>query len=135
MCGIVGFSGSFAPELIAEANQWQGHRGPDDRGDYIDREAGVGLGYVRLAILDQRIGQQQGGARVPVLGHRLQQRPSMGDRTGRPEPGQQRGPDPQPCGLVQGFLDEGGPVIRLEGVDEEPAPAPAPAQTPADTTE
>lgn len=59
MCGIAGF-------LDARANgrneQWQGiagamqeaihHRGPDDRGTWIDAEAGVALAHLRLSIVD-----------------------------------------------------------------------------------
>lgn len=52
MCGIVGYYGSFAPELIAKANQSQAHRGPDDSGYFVDSSVGVGLGHVRLSILE-----------------------------------------------------------------------------------
>ncbi len=52
MCGIVGFSGAFAPEDLARANAAQGHRGPDDAGQFIDAASGVGLGHRRLSILD-----------------------------------------------------------------------------------
>jgi len=59
MCGIAGFldpgrrldprsydavAGAMADRLI--------HRGPDDRGVWCDTEAGIGLGFRRLAILD-----------------------------------------------------------------------------------
>lgn len=52
MCGILGYSGTFAGGAIAQANRVQAHRGPDDAGQFIDSEAGVGLGHVRLSILD-----------------------------------------------------------------------------------
>lgn len=52
MCGILGYSGSFAPELLAKGNRLQSHRGPDDSGHFVDAEVGVGLGHVRLSILD-----------------------------------------------------------------------------------
>jgi asparagine synthase (glutamine-hydrolysing) len=57
MCG---FAGQYAPEgLSAEAagevqrmSDALAHRGPDDRGVWCDAEAGVALGFRRLAILD-----------------------------------------------------------------------------------
>lgn len=52
MCGIVGYSGRFHPDLIGPANHLQSHRGPDDVGEYSDADAGIGLGHVRLSILD-----------------------------------------------------------------------------------
>ena len=52
MCGIVGFSGAFAPENLARANDAQAHRGPDDDGQFVDAAARVGLGHRRLSILD-----------------------------------------------------------------------------------
>jgi asparagine synthase (glutamine-hydrolysing) len=55
MCGIAGFAGSggnFTRESITQANRLQAHRGPDDVGEFFDDEAGIGLGHVRLAILD-----------------------------------------------------------------------------------
>src|SRR5438067_13641191 len=52
MCGILGYSGRFAPELITHANRLQIHRGPDDSGEFFDAGAGVGLGFVRLSILE-----------------------------------------------------------------------------------
>lgn len=57
MCGVVGF---LQPALRRDT--WEGvlkamtdslaHRGPDDHGQWVDAEAGVGLGHRRLAILD-----------------------------------------------------------------------------------
>ena len=52
MCGVLGYSGRFAPELIAQANSRQGHRGPDDRGEFIDAGRGLGLGHLRLSIVE-----------------------------------------------------------------------------------
>lgn len=52
MCGIVGFFGDFDKEAVSRANATQCHRGPDDTGDFFDVAAGVGLGHLRLAILD-----------------------------------------------------------------------------------
>lgn len=52
MCGILGFSGKFAPEAIARANRAQGHRGPDDSGEFHLAECGIGLGHLRLSIID-----------------------------------------------------------------------------------
>lgn len=52
VCGILGYFGKFDPGAIARGNRLQGHRGPDDVGKFLDAEAGVGLGHVRLSILD-----------------------------------------------------------------------------------
>ena len=52
VCGILGYSGEFPTSALAQANELQCHRGPDDRGEFVDAEAGVGLGHVRLSILD-----------------------------------------------------------------------------------
>jgi asparagine synthase (glutamine-hydrolysing) len=52
MCGIVGYFGAFDPQGICLANRRQAHRGPDDVGQFIDAAAGVGLGHVRLSIID-----------------------------------------------------------------------------------
>jgi asparagine synthase (glutamine-hydrolysing) len=52
MCGIVGFSGGFPRAALAAANSRQCHRGPDDRGEFYEEAAQVGLGHVRLSILD-----------------------------------------------------------------------------------
>jgi asparagine synthase (glutamine-hydrolysing) len=56
MCGISGF---IVPRLPADAErilQRLGdalhHRGPDDRGYFLDRDAGVGFAHNRLSILD-----------------------------------------------------------------------------------
>jgi len=52
MCGIVGYSGGFTASAITQANKLQDHRGPDDSGEFIDSTSGIGLGHVRLSILD-----------------------------------------------------------------------------------
>ena len=56
MCGFAGFVGS-APEqeLLAEVRRMAEqlvHRGPDDSGHWVDAEAGIALGFRRLAIVD-----------------------------------------------------------------------------------
>jgi len=56
MCGIVGilrFDGSAIGEQELKAfNDSLAHRGPDGEGLYIDQENHIGLGHVRLSILD-----------------------------------------------------------------------------------
>ncbi|MEX8499560.1 asparagine synthase (glutamine-hydrolyzing) [Leptothrix ochracea] len=59
MCGLTGFLslGDIGPRLDAEAllRRMAGalrHRGPDSAGVWSDREAGIGLGHRRLAIVD-----------------------------------------------------------------------------------
>ncbi|MBI4507235.1 MAG: asparagine synthase (glutamine-hydrolyzing) [Chloroflexi bacterium] len=59
MCGIAGFvdlaRATGAPVLQATAEamaETLAHRGPDDRGVWIDAAAGVALGHRRLAIID-----------------------------------------------------------------------------------
>src|SRR5689334_13660340 len=58
MCGITGFLTSAAETefevkmvVVRMADQLV-HRGPDDSGVWVDREAGVALGHRRLSILD-----------------------------------------------------------------------------------
>ncbi len=51
MCGIVGISGGSLDRLAAASNLLA-HRGPDDFGVFVDRDAGVGLGQRRLSIID-----------------------------------------------------------------------------------
>jgi len=50
MCGIAGYVGGFAPDLLPRMNAAQAHRGPDDAGVWSRGRAG--LAHVRLAILD-----------------------------------------------------------------------------------
>lgn len=54
MCGIAGFWGKGCPEpAIAETMALHiEHRGPDDAGVWIDKDAGLALAHRRLAILD-----------------------------------------------------------------------------------
>ncbi len=52
MCGIVGYSGSFSQQQLAQASLRQRHRGPDDAGEFVDTNAGIGLGHLRLSIID-----------------------------------------------------------------------------------
>ena len=59
MCGIAGFlsrKSEFAADGFEEAVQRMAaslrHRGPDDGGAWVDRNAGIALGFRRLAILD-----------------------------------------------------------------------------------
>ena len=59
MCGIAGF---FAPCLSAERSELHDRalkmaealaaRGPDDRGEWVDKTAGIGFAHRRLAVLD-----------------------------------------------------------------------------------
>ena len=54
MCGIVGLisGGSGNPEIIERLLDPLTHRGPDDRGTWIDPQAGVAFGHRRLSIVD-----------------------------------------------------------------------------------
>lgn len=58
MCGIAGFLGAdrtSPEEALAIARHMAdavAHRGPDDAGTWLDREAGIALGHRRLAVLD-----------------------------------------------------------------------------------
>ena len=58
MCGIAGFLGAdrtSPEEALAIARGMAdavAHRGPDDAGTWLDREAGIALGHRRLAVLD-----------------------------------------------------------------------------------
>ena len=55
MCGIVGiwdFENPIEPSLLEAMRNTLEHRGPDDRGLYIDEEMNLGLGHQRLSILD-----------------------------------------------------------------------------------
>jgi len=60
MCGIFGIVGEPVPAAIDRACDAMHHRGPDDRGTYVDAHAGLGM--TRLAILDlSRAGHQPMG--------------------------------------------------------------------------
>lgn len=52
MCGILGFLGDFEQSALVAGIAAIAHRGPDDSGVFTDDTAGVGLGFVRLAIQD-----------------------------------------------------------------------------------
>ena len=52
MCGFIGFSGAFEMGALQAGLRAIAHRGPDDSGLWADASAGVGLGHVRLSILD-----------------------------------------------------------------------------------
>lgn len=61
MCGIVGMlklaaGAQFDVSLVAQMNQAQFHRGPDEGGQYQDES--IALGHRRLAIIDLASGQQ-----------------------------------------------------------------------------
>lgn len=58
MCGIVGIVGRQQDAWLPAMNRLQRHRGPDDAGEYRDREAGVALAMTRLSILDLAHGHQ-----------------------------------------------------------------------------
>jgi asparagine synthase (glutamine-hydrolysing) len=52
MCGILGFSGPFDAAALNAGLRAIAHRGPDDSGVFVDGQARVGLGHVRLSIID-----------------------------------------------------------------------------------
>lgn len=53
MCGIAGIAGAdWSPAQLERVADAQVHRGPDDRGVFIDGAAGVGLTANRLSIVD-----------------------------------------------------------------------------------
>jgi len=52
MCGIAGFSGGFAPDMLATMGQRIAHRGPDDAGIWYSAEFGIGFAHRRLSIID-----------------------------------------------------------------------------------
>lgn len=71
MCGLTGFwdrSRKFsAEEQLSTLRRMTGtlhHRGPDDRGDWLDPQEGLGLGHTRLSIID-----------LSPLGHQPMQSP------------------------------------------------------------
>ncbi|NKW71677.1 hypothetical protein HGD85_01575 [Rhodobacteraceae bacterium R_SAG10] len=52
MCGIVGYSSeTHKPDLDLALTEIA-HRGPDGSGKFVDENSGVGLGHVRLSIID-----------------------------------------------------------------------------------
>jgi asparagine synthase (glutamine-hydrolysing) len=59
VCGIAGFLergltgiGSDAEHVVGAMADALTHRGPDDRGTWVDREAGVAFGHRRLSVID-----------------------------------------------------------------------------------
>ncbi|MBF0353623.1 MAG: asparagine synthase (glutamine-hydrolyzing) [Alphaproteobacteria bacterium] len=56
MCGIVGITGTWRPESMAQALDLIAHRGPDDCGIWQDQQ--VSLGHRRLSIIDPAGGHQ-----------------------------------------------------------------------------
>ena len=54
MCGVCGIvsAGRVDGAVLRAMSRTIAHRGPDDEGQWIDREAGVGLGHRRLSIVD-----------------------------------------------------------------------------------
>ncbi len=54
MCGIAGIFGgqSVDAATVTRMTRSLAHRGPDDEGVWLDREAGVALGHRRLSIID-----------------------------------------------------------------------------------
>ena len=58
MCGIVGLTDKNNLHLLSGMNDLLAHRGPDDSGEFIDKERGVALAMRRLAILDLPGGKQ-----------------------------------------------------------------------------
>src|SRR5256885_1259485 len=59
MCGIVGFlsmdpsrSGEEMVHTCARMAASIAYRGPDDKGEWVDAAAGIGLGHRRLSIID-----------------------------------------------------------------------------------
>jgi asparagine synthase (glutamine-hydrolysing) len=57
MCGLTGFLGAPRPaeelrSIVHGMSDAIVHRGPDDRGDFVDPQAGLALGFRRLAIVD-----------------------------------------------------------------------------------
>jgi asparagine synthase (glutamine-hydrolysing) len=52
MCGIAGYQGRFAPELLRRWGAAISHRGPDDSGVWQSADGYAGLAHQRLAIID-----------------------------------------------------------------------------------
>ncbi|MBX9853832.1 MAG: asparagine synthase (glutamine-hydrolyzing) [Cytophagaceae bacterium] len=50
MCGIIGIIGSHSKESLPRLRDAIAHRGPDDKGEYYDKN--LSLGHTRLSILD-----------------------------------------------------------------------------------
>ncbi|MBL9140271.1 MAG: asparagine synthase (glutamine-hydrolyzing), partial [Phycisphaerae bacterium] len=52
MCGIIGYQGKFGEQALRAGMHAIAHRGPDDSGLFVDESHGVGLGHLRLSIID-----------------------------------------------------------------------------------
>lgn len=61
MCGITGFSGISNFELLRQMNNVLFHRGPDDSGEFIDKNTNTALAMRRLSIIDLEGGHQPMG--------------------------------------------------------------------------
>lgn len=59
MCGIAGFQGVDAPDLIERMRNAIRHRGPDGEGIYTDRERHIALAHTRLSIIDLSVAGHQ----------------------------------------------------------------------------
>src|SRR5262249_45050349 len=71
MCGFTGFwdhsrklSADEPGRILRKMTTTLHHRGPDDRGDWLDLATGLGLGHTRLSIID-----------LSPLGHQPMQSP------------------------------------------------------------
>jgi asparagine synthase (glutamine-hydrolysing) len=58
MCGICGHTNDRDGAAVERMNRTMVHRGPDDGGVYVDRDAGLALGARRLSIIDVEGGHQ-----------------------------------------------------------------------------
>ncbi|WP_049927172.1 asparagine synthase (glutamine-hydrolyzing) [Halopiger goleimassiliensis] len=58
MCGIVGAYGWADESVLSSMLDWVEHRGPDEEGTYLDRDAGIMMGARRLSIVDLSGGSQ-----------------------------------------------------------------------------
>ena len=52
MCGLICYSGNFSKDNFLEGLSKISHRGPDDKGYFIDDAKFIGLGHTRLSIQD-----------------------------------------------------------------------------------
>jgi asparagine synthase (glutamine-hydrolysing) len=52
MCGVSGYYGAFARDLLEAMSASQRHRGPDDLGTWSSSDGRVGLAHNRLSIID-----------------------------------------------------------------------------------
>lgn len=72
MCGIAGICGPVHETAVLQAQRMLAHRGPDDSGVFIDRDAEIALVHTRLSILDLSVNGRQpmssrGGSLVVVF--------------------------------------------------------------------